>query len=431
MAIQKITEGISGAEAADIIYQNDLENAEGLAGTLKTSDINSNSLIVDSYIINDTVVVSTGAVYYSPESYPEAKTIVDMPLPVGTYAFGGFVPSAGKTFALVNELGEIKEGSIDNLTVLPKIFTIENDGFNRLRACIKARTAAEPTDEGWIHTLMLNEGTTLLPRTVKGISDVPLSATSLEPDNVVPDPVTPDNAINKRFYDSITLRLQDLTLIVSPNLAKIQNIREGLYIGSSGQKALGAGWRSYRIDVEGFSFITFGRFSIAVGGYSSFWNDSEIDGAAGSVGMIQYNGAFTDTSLPVTLAVPPTAKWLIMAAKRPANSDADSEFITINEGDELIEYVSPNDKIVAIRGYDLEGGSSNVSKFSDLIDVPPYDGNALKSLRINSAEDGLEAFDIETRIFDLPEGEAVPPPEVLVGDAWIDTTNDTIKVRRV
>lgn len=411
-----------------------------LSGLVSKADLAINSLILpsSSYIKQNTIIASNGNVG-TGSNYTGAVSIVDFPLdPNTTYTLGGFLASADKSFALANASGGVTQ--VSNLSSLPKTFTTTSE-FRFLRAFIKYTNAVEPGDN-WTQTLMLNKGTTLQNRLVSKIDNIALSAAGLEVGNKVPTPTQPDNAVNLSYMVANALLKSGLTVQRSNNLADPNAIIPDKYINSSGGIVSPAvGWKMIAIDVSGVADgapITVGRFAISTGGYTAFYN---------GVTLVQYNGAFTNSSLPLTLIKPVGATILYVDISRPTGVNEYSQ-ITANLGTDLLPY-QPFATITEINGYKVSGsgGSSNVQKFIDLSDVPDniYAGNANKGLKINPTGNGVDVFnpvledsDVSFNsvsanswvINNLPEGAGSPPVGVQIGDAWIDTTNDTIKVRR-
>jgi len=409
---------------------------EYFGGLIKKTDTNTSPIIFSSYIINNKSINSAGNL----GNNTGFKIIDGLPIVVGnTYSVGGFIGAANKYLAFVNSSGVVV-GSVTILSALP-VSVVAPPTAVTIRFTIK--NSAESDDSGWINTAyVLN--TAIYPG--DGITTLlgkKLIASYLSSETISPDPISPGNPINKKYFETNGLTTVDMVTSPSVNLAQTRYKRDGLFIASDGKKYLGAGWRLFRIPVVAGDIITFGRFAITGGGYSSFWDNTEVDGAAGAVGLLLYNGDHTGTT-PKTVTAPAGSAWLILDAKRPADPDSNSVQITINRGGTLIDYVSPNDTLKSIKGADIPTvGSSNVTKFSDLTDVPPYLGNAGKALKVKPTEDGLQAFTpveqggnvsfstlyASSLQIDLPEGAGSPPAGVLVGDMWLDTTTGNIKVR--
>lgn len=398
---------------------------------IKKSDLGSNSLISSDsvYIKINTLINTAGAVLTNATSYAGAYAIVNLPLQPNTqYTIGGFLASTGKNFALSNSIGEVVQ--ISNLGVLPKTFTTDSTHVF-LRCAIKQPNVTEPGDN-WTATLMLNEGSSLQLKAIKSIDDLDIQAKSLQTGNSVPNPIDPQNAVNKAFFDLNGIKNSDLTLELTGNLANPENIIKDKFIGSTGRINTGVNWKMIAIDVseipDGTTLI-FGNSTIDSGGYYSFYNgETYIEGSVAS---------FATSQLPriVTKATGATI-WYIDIS-RPSGVN-DYSKLTINLGAELMEY-KPYAVIVGIKGYGVGGGTSNVTKFSDLTDVPSYAGNANKALKINGTSNGVTVFDQVEQdtdvsflsiyatgmVLDLPNSDV----GLQIGDAWVD--NGIVKVKIV
>jgi len=242
-----------------------------------------------------------------------------------------------------------------------------------------------------------------------------------------------------------SIRDADLTLVDSINLAKDEYkvLNVGIY---NSQKNTAAGWICYRIPVTPGQIITFGNFTFTGNAYgqAAFYDDTDDPGTMGSTGFISASANYFNADIPLTLTVPDNAAWLYFDVARSGDPSTQHDKVMANLGSTLADYVSSNQLVDAIKGYGLNsGGTSDVQKFSDLTDVPAYSGNAGKGLKIKDAEDGLDTFalvEADTDVsfasitatglsVDLPSGAGTEPAGLSVGDAWIDTTDGTIKVK--
>lgn len=470
MATQKILEGTTGADAAQILYLNDLEairrwsagaysagekveylnrfyevrtGQTAAAGDVPAAgstvwqptiqavlkeDVNTNTFYNPAYLQTGKAVNTAGGLV----NLAGAISLIDMPIAApGTYTLGGYLTSSGKSFALANAAGLIKAGSTGNLSAASKTFTVAADGYNLVRATLKV--AADPST-GWDTNISIVAGSAYLPPSVNGINGVPIYAKGLASANDTPDPTTAGNAVNKRYFDANALRVSDMTIAPSVNLAKTFILDQ--FVNNAGGISAGAGWAMCEIlGVAEGQQITFGNFTIDSNGYWAFFR---ADGSTVS------QGGHTTATLPRTVTWPVGATRFLFDTKRPANSPADSAFVMANLGPALLPFVTPLGTIVSIRGYPL-GGSSNVSKFSDLTDVPPYTGNLGKALRLGVDE--VEAFDaVEAGgdavfstiaavafAFDAIEwnGVAPPPAGLEINDAYFNTTIGALSVRKV
>jgi len=211
------------------------------------------------------------------------------------------------------------------------------------------------------------------------------------------------------------LRDGDLTLLLSPNLARAEFLLDGKYVSSTGAIVVAPGWKTYRIPVTPGTDYSFGNFVIDVAGYSAFY-DAEGETAGD---MVAYNGSHTNASLPKTFTAPVGAAWLYITVARPTNSPEDWAQTMINEGAALLPYEPPVDTVTAIAGKRVAG------------DV---DTDAFARLGEDANFDALTASSLATSaiVANLPSG-AARPAEVDINEVWIDTsaggTDAPLKVR--
>lgn len=213
----------------------------------------------------------------------------------------------------------------------------------------------------------------------------------------------------------------NFTVVVSLNLATLARLLDGKYVTNEGSIAVAAGWKTYRIPVVPGQAYSFGHFSINTAGYSAFY------GASGETAgdMVLYNGSFTTGTLPVVnLVAPPGSAWLYITVARPINVADDWAEVVINEGAELIDYVDPAPKIVAINGMPLAGSGN------EAVDLSDY---AKKGEDADFGNISVASLTTSALVANLPSG-AVRPGGVDVGEVWIDTSGggtDAPLVRRM
>lgn len=205
------------------------------------------------------------------------------------------------------------------------------------------------------------------------------------------------------------LAQSDITLDVSINLARPEYLIADKYVNNIGVTVSGAGWKMMRIPVKAGKTYTFGNFSIDSSGYAAFQAEN------GSV--LQIIGSYGVAHLLKTVTAPAQDCYLCIDIARPVNTVEHYAETMVNEGAVLLPYVAPVDKITAIKGAPI-GGSGGIAPGSDA------------ELRNVSAE-RVDAAELATSvlILNLPSG-ASEPAGLEVGQAWVDTSNGTIRVKQ-
>ena len=197
----------------------------------------------------------------------------------------------------------------------------------------------------------------------------------------------------------------DITLSNSANLAVASSILYDTYVNNTGTLTTGTGWVTYKIPVVENTEYSIGNFSIDIAGYSSF-----ID-ANGNT--LKANGSYTTASLPKTYQSPSVPSFLYITVARPTNDIEDWNEVMVNEGEPLLPYTPP-ESVTKIGGYPVAGA-----------DEEQYAKNGADAYFRN-----LEAHRITASMLhaNLPRGTSLPA-DVEVNQAWLDTSNGTIRVR--
>lgn len=426
---------VTGGASTQIVIPIDLS---GYVADTELTITTGKNIFNHDYVQSDKAVASNGAI----SNTSGAKALIDLPIDDSNshITVSGFIFSSTNYVAFVDGGGIVLSTTTASGSSYPRTFTIP-PGAVTVRFTVK--TVAAPDDSGWL-MMQIEYGETATEyepyaQAVSKIKGDVIEAEKLSSGNFTPDPIDEFNAANKRYVDENAITDADLTITPSTNLADPSIIVNGQYISNTGSIATGAGWSMAVLPVSEYEDgqeITFGRFTITGGGYAAFRD-------AVNNTLIQYLGLHGANPVNKTVIKPEGATHLYIDIKRPADPVTNYEFLTINLGSELLPYESPSGKITAIDGYEIGGGSSNVSSFEDLSDVPTYTGNAGKGLKIKTTEDGLEAtvlleeggdvqFGTVTAsgwVLDLPTGAGTEPPGLSIGDAWVDTVNSTIKVK--
>lgn len=396
------------------------------------ADVKDIGLFDEAYIQVNKNIASNGNIG-STAGY---KSVIGLPISANTqYTVGGFLGINTKYLAFA-DAGGVVVGTPKILTTVPVIVTSPPTAVT-MRFTIKS--ASEADDTGWKNKAFIFTPTAFAKGTgAFSVIGKNFVAKFLSNDNQVTDPTTDYNAVNLKYFNLNAIRETDLTIDPSSNLAKTSLIVSDFFIDSSGVFGAGSGWKVIAIPVVAGQVLTFGNFTIDTGGYSSFY--SAVGGS-----MLQFNGSYTSGALPKTVTAPSGATILYIDLARPTNIPANYEFATVNLGTDLLPYENPAGVIIAIKGIPIGGGSSNVTKFSDLTDVPTYTGNAGKVLIINDYEDAviasggfvkensdavLNSLEVQVLRVNRPVGAGIIPIGVAIGDEWVDSSaGGVVKVR--
>ena len=222
-----------------------------------------------------------------------------------------------------------------------------------------------------------------------------------------------ENAINLLNQQAaLFIPKTDYVIKKSLNLAKVKLIEADKYVNNSGAITNAAGWKLIRISIEEGKTYTFGGFKIDTAGYWAVWDAAST--------KLQ-NGNFQTSTLPVTFTAAATAKTLLITIARPTNTADQYQKLTVNEGAELIEYVSPADKLIGLGEYKIAGSGS-------LVEIP--ENVAQQGADATFAKLTVDSIEASAIIINLPSGAGAPPAGVEVNQAWIDTSaGNVIKVK--
>lgn len=379
----------------------------------------TSNIINDKYIVNDTGVLDD-AVGFKVMKIPnltEGQKI----------SFGNFqIANRGNYSWYNNDTLVSYGGSYNNTADLP----IENltvpAGVNILYFLI-CRSDSSPTD---YDEVMVNIGITLLSYEVAynyvlSINSDKIIATSLTNDNVVPTPTTDENGVNRKYlednytnttvldtdfvsqteFDTNGIKVSDLTIDLSLNLARTENILNDTFVANTtGLLTSAVGFKTMVIpNLTPAQKISFGNFVIANNGNYSWYNNNTL---------VSFGGAFANTSaLPIeNLTVPAGVNKLVFTILRSDGASADISKIMANIGTTLLPYEVPIDYVTAIKNYEIAGSVGNVALQNTDVSFTSVTANALN--------------------LDLPSG-ATEPAGLEIGDAWVDTDDSTIKVKLI
>tara|TARA_R110000765_G_scaffold20317_1_gene52799 strand:- start:18916 stop:20739 length:1824 start_codon:yes stop_codon:yes gene_type:complete len=382
------------------------DNTEAVTGgkVYNINELVTNENLANSYfILNDTFVNSpSGEVIYLA-GYKTIKIPVSDDL---VYSFGNFEIDVTSNYSFyVGETLHSFGGSVESVN-----FPIENIAIPSsvdIMYISIARPSNVPSDYAEV---MVSVGETILPYVpsilyTKSSVDFPFLASKLSDDNVTPSPITDENSVNLKYFNDNGLKDSDLTIVKSVNLAKITSgfVLEDTYVNASGELQTITGFKTLKIDVIDGDIVSFGNFQIDTLGHCAWYTDENPSG---------FISQYTTATLPIeNLTVPAGVNILYVAVARASNIDSDWEFIMANVGSTLLPYVDPTDSVVAIKEYKIAGGDS-----------------------VNSAQLGTDVYfsSVFTTALslDLPSG-ATEPAGLNLFDAWVDTTDSTVKIKLV
>lgn len=221
-------------------------------------------------------------------------------------------------------------------------------------------------------------------------------------------------------------------------------IVSGSLINSSGSVQAATGWKRFWFNYTPYQgkYINMGGMPYLV--YWAFLDDNnQLVGTAGNstggFGSLAANGTQRRRA---TLA---TATRFSITIRNATGTDADFENLYIREdASEIVVALTKNGVDLPLKGgldVSQQGGPNIDTKDITFIGASVIDnGDGSVDVEIPQPEplptdatfDSVVTAAFETSVFsaNLPEGAGSPPVGVQIGDAWIDTTNDTIKVRR-
>ncbi|WP_312697162.1 hypothetical protein [Sphingobacterium mizutaii] len=253
---------------------------------------------------------------------------------------------------------------------------------------------------------------------VNSILGASIVAKTLDSGNYVPTPTTVNNAAPKGYVDNNFVANIDIgtSQVPTSNYLDLTYLVVDKYINSDG--SIGNGGGNHILQNHPIGDLVGGKMTIGrmeANSLKKLVFRNELGDITGPVRSL--------TTLPLTVDVPAGTTTFDMSLKRSSESATTYAQGTINKGAEQLPY-EPHLKTLAtsIKGYEIYspsggggGGNSN------------QETNTYSDVEFNSVKTGL--LEMTSWAIDLPTGAGTPPPEVLVGHAWIDTTNGTVKRR--
>lgn len=364
------------------------------------------------------------------------KSIVGQPVISGQhYKLSGMAFASGKSIAFKNA-SNVLVGTVITGSAIPASLTAPT-GAVTVDYTVRLD---EANDAGWVN-LQWEKGDVAtsyeayipLAYSIDGKS---FSAKALEAGNSVTDPVDSFNATNKGWVEVNTLLISAIkSRAISLNLFNPKRLdyngdwSEGGFLydyaisNITGNLTPSPGWITAITRMTKFPIPTpyaFGGINLGGTGNSSFYKRSPSEGLPNT--DHKYNGTFNSGDTK-TYTSDADSKYLGVTIRRPL--DADSVWqgtARVNEGSVLQPYDVFKQEAYEMAGRSLASSGGGGQTFDQ--DLNKADSPEFVDLSVSSLQTGA-------LIALLPEGAGTPPVGVVIGDAWIDTTNDSIKVRRV
>ena len=173
-------------------------------------------------------------------------------------------------------------------------------------------------------------------------------------------------------------------------------------ISNSGDIVNGTGWVMCEItELNPGQAFTIGNFRIDTAGYGAFYNGNTL---------VSFVGGYGNTSLPRTYVWPSGATRFLFDVKRPTNADTDYAQTTVNKGNVLLPYETPNPvnfnipSLTLIRITDASGA------------IHTYRGTT------NTEDVGGSTFYVSTDTSDTAENLR----QVLLADKWFSANYEAV-----
>uniref|UniRef100_F4C2C0 NodB homology domain-containing protein n=1 Tax=Sphingobacterium sp. (strain 21) TaxID=743722 RepID=F4C2C0_SPHS2 len=299
------------------------------------------------------VVVSNGVIQ---TNYPETAAFIGYKRSFGETQFtvSGYTPSTGKYAAFKDSNGEVV-GSVNHLGTHPKTFTWPENAVSwdaTLRGASEVTEGQPGYTDFQIESGPNFTGYVPFSEIVSSIKNTTIEAQMLSKDNVVPDPISADNALNLRTFNEQGVKTIDLVVDLSTNLANIKNVLGDSspynMVNSAGGRQNIPGWKMIAIDVRGLwgKSITWDGINISSGGYSAFYSGDTL---------VLNNGAFTAANQPRTHVVPSGCDVLYIDVKRPADNDLVYSTVRVNVGETVLPYEPYGGKVLGYKDFTFIG----------------------------------------------------------------------------
>lgn len=246
-----------------------------------------------------------------------------------------------------------------------------------------------------------------------------LQAKELAGNNYVPTPTNNDNAVNLSYFNDNALKHVDIGKKVSISIVNKLNLAYrviGKFINSDG--SIGVDITPTNHIIQNHPVGDMAGKAIAISGLLNGtlkkFVTRDIDGVP-----ITLQGL---DPIPKFVVIPINAVTFDMTLRRTPENINNYQNVMINLGNVVLPYEPYSREVIdSLSGIPIEGAENKGEAYDQPL-------NTFNDVEFGSVRTNL--MKTTTWSAELPEGSGLPPSEVNIGDAWIDTDSDTIKVRR-
>jgi hypothetical protein len=391
------------AKIVDVVLKNDLDISYTELG---------NNIIDRSLFVQDTGIGTNGI----PFSQSGSTSIVGQPITGGTvYTLSGVPVDSLKVIGFMNS-SNVRVGGERRVDASPKAMTAPSDAVT-VNIALSRLSESSPTQ----YQLEVGNAATpyvepqLLLKKVRGAF---IEAKNLTANNEVPAPTSVKNAINLEYFNLNALLNSEVEFETKNSLTNFMNrafIVVGSFINSDG--SIGTGTSSNTI-IQNHPVADYVSKTLFFSGYvPESLKKIVFRNSSGTV----LEGVKSLTTSPISFIVPFGAVTFDMSVKRGTDVVSDYDLVQFNKDSFKTFEPFTSNYVSKIKGVEILGGSGGESYDQSL--------NSTDDVFFNSVNTSiLETISWKTN---LPEGAGTYPAEVEIGDAWLDTNTDNIKVRRV
>lgn len=296
---------------------------------------------------------------------PTRESIVGQPVKGNTlYTLSGLVENSAKNIAFKDASGSLI-GSVIGINVVPKTITSPVGAVT-----VDYTIRLLESDNTGYDLLQWEEGGTATPyepfkAVVEQILGNKLIAVQLSSGNITPDPISEENAANKKYVDNTAVLKSSVkgfkgSQLINNNVIEYSDdwskggVLNNYYINTGGELLPGGPgssieegyiWKVAIIPVKPSTDYIFGRINLSTGGNSTFLTGKT------NVGRLS-NGSFAPGSVN-QLTSASNSSYLAITLKRALDDDSVWETATANEGTTLLPYEEFTEYLTEIAGYKL------------------------------------------------------------------------------